>query len=50
MLGPVLVSLHNVRFYHRLMGQMREAIAEGRFAAFREAFLARYNGREDCRT
>jgi len=31
MLGPVLLSLHNVAFYCRLMRQMHEAIAEGRF-------------------
>ncbi len=31
MLGPVLVSLHNIRFYQRLMADMRTAIGEGRF-------------------
>ena len=42
MLGPTLLSLHNVAFYCRLMGEMREAIAEGRLAAFAEARLARW--------
>ena len=42
MLGPTLLSLHNVAFYLRLMADAREAIAEGRFAAFREARLARW--------
>jgi queuine tRNA-ribosyltransferase len=37
-----LLSLHNVTFYQRLMGDMRQAIVEGRFAAFRARFLARY--------
>jgi queuine tRNA-ribosyltransferase len=34
MLGPILVSLHNIRFYQRLMADIRRAIAEGRFSAF----------------
>jgi queuine tRNA-ribosyltransferase len=41
MLGPILASLHNLAYLHRLMGQAREAIREGRFAAFRAAALAR---------
>jgi queuine tRNA-ribosyltransferase len=36
MLGPILVSLHNLAFYNRLMSRMREAIEAGRFAAFRD--------------
>jgi queuine tRNA-ribosyltransferase len=40
MLGPMLGTLHNLRYYQRLMAGMRDAIAEGRFAAFREAFYA----------
>jgi queuine tRNA-ribosyltransferase len=34
MLGPVLVSVHNIRFYQRLMADMRQAIGEGRFGQF----------------
>jgi queuine tRNA-ribosyltransferase len=34
MLGPILVSLHNVRFYQRLMEDIRRAIAAGTFAHF----------------
>jgi queuine tRNA-ribosyltransferase len=30
MLGPVLLSIHNLRFYTRLFGRLREAIAAGR--------------------
>ncbi|MGY0556450.1 MULTISPECIES: tRNA guanosine(34) transglycosylase Tgt [unclassified Lysobacter] len=42
MLGPMLGTLHNLRYYQRLMAQMREAIGQGTFAAFRESFyLAR---------
>jgi queuine tRNA-ribosyltransferase len=35
MLGPVLVSVHNMRFYQRLMADLRLAIQEGRFDHFR---------------
>jgi queuine tRNA-ribosyltransferase len=35
MLGPILVSLHNIRFYQRLMTDIRSAIADGRFDEFR---------------
>ena len=36
MLGPVLVSVHNIRFYQRLMADIRRAIAAGRFSQFRQ--------------
>jgi queuine tRNA-ribosyltransferase len=45
MLGPTLLSLHNVAYYLRLMARAREAIAAGRFAAFRAERLARWAGR-----
>lgn len=35
MLGPILASLHNLAFLHRLMGRAREAIRAGRYATFR---------------
>jgi queuine tRNA-ribosyltransferase len=41
MLGPTLLSLHNVAYYLRLMVETRRAIEERRFAAFREQTLAR---------
>lgn len=34
MLGPVLVSVHNMRFYQRLMADIRRAIAAGAFDEF----------------
>jgi len=40
MLAPMLGTLHNLRYYQRVMAQMREAIAQGTFAAFRESFYA----------
>jgi queuine tRNA-ribosyltransferase len=42
MLGPILLSQHNIAFYLRLMEQSRSAIAEGRFAEFRRACLVRW--------
>ncbi|MGO8750861.1 MAG: tRNA guanosine(34) transglycosylase Tgt [Thermoguttaceae bacterium] len=36
MLGPVLLSIHNITYYQRLMRQARAAIDAGRFEAFRE--------------
>jgi queuine tRNA-ribosyltransferase len=44
MLGPTLLSLHNLAFYNRLMTDMRNAIAEGRFAEFCTDRLARWGG------
>jgi queuine tRNA-ribosyltransferase len=34
MLGPILLSIHNITFYHRLMSQSREHIAQGTFGEF----------------
>ena len=36
MLGPVLVSAHNIRFYQRLMADVRRAVGDGTFARFRQ--------------
>ena len=42
MLGPILVSLHNLTFYQRLLAQSREAIGLGHFEAFAEERLNRW--------
>ena len=42
MLGAMLTTEHNLWFYQALMAAMREAIAEGRFAAFADQFTAGY--------
>jgi len=42
MLGPTLLSLHNIAFYCRLLAEARQAIEAGRFAAFRAVCLARW--------
>jgi queuine tRNA-ribosyltransferase len=39
-LGARLNTIHNLHYYLEIMAAMREAIAEGRFAAWRQAFLA----------
>jgi queuine tRNA-ribosyltransferase len=39
-LGARLNTVHNLHYYLELMGEMREAIGAGRFAAWREAFAA----------
>jgi queuine tRNA-ribosyltransferase len=44
MLGPVLVSLHNVAYYQRLMADARRAIVGGSFSAFADAKLRGLQG------
>ncbi len=44
MLGPRLGTLHNLHFYQRLMADIREAVREGRFGAFRQAYVERRQG------
>ncbi len=41
-LGAVLTSVHNVRFYQRLMEGARDAILAGRYDAWRKEFLDQY--------
>lgn len=46
MLGPRLTTLHSLWFYQDVMREMRRSIVEGRFPAWRKAFLERFrNGR-----
>jgi queuine tRNA-ribosyltransferase len=40
MLGPMLASIHNLHYYVNLMREMRQALDEGRFEAFRARFKA----------
>jgi queuine tRNA-ribosyltransferase len=40
MLAPILGTLHNLWHYEKLMSDMRDAIARGTFAAFRDSFYA----------
>jgi len=43
-LGAVLTTVHNVRFYQRIMEGARDAILAGRYDAFRKSFVAEYQG------
>jgi len=45
MLGPILLSIHNLTYYQQLMTGAREAIAADRFAAFRAEKLAGWRQR-----
>jgi queuine tRNA-ribosyltransferase len=42
MLGPILLSLHNVAFYQRLMADLRTACRENRGAELRSTLLAQW--------
>ena len=44
MLGPILLSIHNLTYYQRLLADAREAIEADRFAAFRAEKLRGWNG------
>ena len=43
-LGAILASIHNVRFYQRLVADARDTVLGDRFDAFRRDFLERYGG------
>lgn len=40
MLGPILLSVHNLTYYQRLLAAARKAIAEDRFDSFQRAKMA----------
>ena len=42
MLSGTLLTIHNLHFYMKLMEKAREAIAEGRWSAFRDDCLTRF--------
>jgi queuine tRNA-ribosyltransferase len=44
MLGPVLLSAHNITHYQRLLAAARDAIAAGRFEDFRRRKWRDYEG------
>jgi queuine tRNA-ribosyltransferase len=43
MLGPILVSWHNLAYYQKLLAELRSAVRERRGAEFRAVQLARWN-------
>ncbi len=51
MLGPILLSIHNLTYYQRLLAGAREAIAADRFTAFCDERKRGWSGSEpisDC--
>jgi len=40
MLGPMLATIHNLHYYVNLMSEVRQALDQGRFEAFRAQFKA----------
>lgn len=44
MLGPMLLSRHNLHYYQELMAGMRTAIGQGTFQPFAADFETQYNG------
>lgn len=46
MLGPMLVSAHNLTFYQRLLAQSRAAIERGEFGALRERYASAWSARK----
>ena len=44
-LGPMLATEHNLQFLHGFLGDIRAAIREDRFAAFKASFLRRFGGK-----
>ena len=44
MLGPILLSLHNLAYYQRLMREAREAIAADSFIDFHQRRICGWNG------
>ncbi len=47
MLGPILLSIHNLTYYQRLLAGAREAIVEDRFADYRAEKMAGWRGTKD---
>jgi len=47
MLGPILLSIHNLTYYQRLLARAREAIAADRFMAFYEERVQGWKGKSD---
>ncbi|HDS84829.1 MAG TPA: tRNA guanosine(34) transglycosylase Tgt [Phycisphaerales bacterium] len=48
MLGPILVSLHNLTYYQRLMTQIRKQIEDGTFDTWADAFVEKHKNENQC--
>jgi len=49
MLGPILLSHHNLTYYQRLLAEARQAIAEDRYVPFMQQRLAAWQAGETQR-
>ncbi|ARN56077.1 tRNA guanosine(34) transglycosylase Tgt [Sedimentisphaera salicampi] len=49
MLGPTLVSIHNIRFFQRLIHSIREKIEEGNFSSWADEQIENYQKCGLCR-
>ena len=45
MLGPILLSIHNLTYYQRLLADARKAIEEDQFERFRQEKLRGWGDR-----
>jgi queuine tRNA-ribosyltransferase len=50
MLGPILVSLHNIAYYQRLTHEIRMRIGDGSFADWSVEFIAKHNRKTELLT
>jgi queuine tRNA-ribosyltransferase len=50
MLGPILLSLHNIAYYQRLMSEIRTRIENGSFADWSAQFIAKHNEKTELLT
>ncbi len=48
MLGPILVSLHNINYYQRLMSDIRTQIEKGTFDTWANAFVEKHKNEDQC--
>ena len=48
MLGPILLTAHNLTYYQRLLADARQAIVENRFADFAAARFANWQGKGEA--
>ena len=47
MLGPILLTWHNIAFYQQMMQGLRDAISAARLSEFADSFLRKYRGGSD---
>ncbi|MCE5184986.1 MAG: tRNA guanosine(34) transglycosylase Tgt [Planctomycetaceae bacterium] len=47
MMGPILLTIHNLRYYQRLMSEIRRQIEKRAFCDWADAFLAKHKNEEE---